>query len=269
MKLDNFESQVFFTTVRITVPNEQNMGASIGTGFIYSSSIADDPQNRRIILLISNRHVFGDPKNTLVINFHKKNPENGDPILGETNTLRQEGFHNNYFPHPNENVDLACMNISFIADKQNQIYHKNLHLKFFEDIDENEIIPGSDVLFIGYPENRFDINHNLPILRKGIIATIPTIDFNGQKQFLIDAQVLKGSSGSPVFASIKGNYKLVGVVSQTMIKHQKLTTIPTAYDFGVEQTLGLGVVLKKVLVEELIENAVSTITKLIKEKEDL
>ena len=71
MKLDKFQSQIFFTTVRITIPDNQGEGASIGTGFIYSTPLPNDPKNRSITLLISNKHVFGNPNNKIIINFHK------------------------------------------------------------------------------------------------------------------------------------------------------------------------------------------------------
>ncbi len=266
MKIDKFESQIFFTTVRITVPNDQGTGASIGTGFIYKAPIMGDSKNRTVTLLISNKHVFGNPTSKLIINFHKKNAETSEPILREIVTVQWDDFTNNYFAHPNANVDLACLNISPVINT-NQIYYKNIHDKFLGNFDESEILPGSDIFFIGYPENRFDVIHNLPILRKGILSTILDIDFNGEKQFVIDAQVLKGSSGSPVFVTTGGHYKLAGVISATMIKHQQLMTIPAIYDFGIEQTLGLGIVLKKILVEELIQNVVAKIKILLDEKE--
>jgi hypothetical protein len=81
---------------------------------------------------------------------------------------------------------------------------------------------GQDVFFIGYPENRFDVTHNLPLLRKGCIASAPNVDFNGKRQFLIHAQVFQGSSGSPVFALTGGEFKIAGVISQTMIKNSTL-----------------------------------------------
>jgi S1-C subfamily serine protease len=121
------------------------------------------------------------------------------------------------------------------------------------DFTEEKLNPGLDIWFVGYPDNRFDSTNNLPLLRRGYISSIPKVDYNSQKQFIIDAQVFQGSSGSPVFAPIGNKYKLIGVVSATMIKHGQLQTIPTLQNgLGVQQILGLGIVIKSTTIVELI-----------------
>ena len=70
---------------------------------------------------------------------------------------------------------------------------------------------------------------------------MPNVDFNGKGQIVIDAQIFPGSSGSPVFVDWDGKYSLLGIVSQTMIRHSQLQTLPANVpQVGVEQTLGLG-----------------------------
>ena len=39
----------------------------------------------------------------------------------------------------------------------------------------------------------------MPILRRGVTATHPNINYEGKREFLIDAACFPGSSGSPVF----------------------------------------------------------------------
>jgi hypothetical protein len=56
-----------------------------------------------------------------------------------------------------------------------------------------------EVKFIGYPIGMWDEKHNLPIVRRGMTASDPVVDFNGRREFLIDAAVFPGSSGSPVY----------------------------------------------------------------------
>lgn len=53
---------------------------------------------------------------------------------------------------------------------------------------------------IGYPLSLIDKKNNLPIVRKGVIATTPTVDFNEDHGFLVDITCQQGSSGSPVVA---------------------------------------------------------------------
>jgi hypothetical protein len=123
------------------------------------------------------------------------------------------------------------------------------------DFTDPNLLPGNEVWFVGYPENRFDTVNNLPILRRGYIASLPKIDFEGRKQFLIDAQVFPGSSGSPVFTALNGKMQLLGIVSETMIKHGQLQMLPTAQAIGVQQIIGLGIVLKATLLRPLAEKA--------------
>ena len=160
-----------------------------------------------------------------------------------------------YYEHPDQDVDLACINISIIDSKN--AFYKHIYLEMFSTCDEAELLPGNEVWFIGYPENRYDVIHNLPILRKGFIASIPHIDYNGKKHIVIDAQVFPGSSGSPVFTNIDGKYRLVGVISETMIKNQKLQEIAAISDSQVQQIIGLGLIQKSTLVKELIDNVIS------------
>lgn len=59
---------------------------------------------------------------------------------------------------------------------------------------------------IGYPNGIWDAKNNLPIIRKGVTATHPAINFNGKSEFLTDIASFPGSSGSPVFLLNVGGY---------------------------------------------------------------
>ena len=41
--------------------------------------------------------------------------------------------------------------------------------------------------------------HNLPLVRSGIAATHPAVDYRGRRQGVVDMACFPGSSGSPVF----------------------------------------------------------------------
>jgi hypothetical protein len=250
LEMKYFHEQIFFSTVRITIPEQTGIGASMGTGFLLRKPLTKDP-SRTVILLISNKHVFKDPKGSIALNFHQKDLD-GNPILGQTANLSQSDFTNLYTGHPDNDVDLACLNVSFIANPPNSVYFKNITADMFSDFSEEHFLPGNNIWFIGYPENRYDLKNNLPILRRGYISSIPKIDFNGKKQFIIDAQVFPGSSGSPVFVEIDDHFVFCGIIVETMIKNELLRAVPVSFNVGVQQMLGLGVVIKSTLIEELI-----------------
>lgn len=251
-----FEEEVFFTTARISIPKPNSNGSSVGTGFLMRIPL-DDGTNREVVLLISNKHVFQDPNGSISFNFNKKNA-NSEPDLGNLHTFTGVDFSGIYTEHPNPNIDLACINASAITDPGSNVYFRTVGQNMISDFSEPSFVPGLDVWFVGYPANRYDSDNNLPLLRKGHISSIPRVDYNSQQQIIIDAQVFPGSSGSPVFTNIDGRFKLVGVVTQTMIRHGALQTIPATQQtsLGVQQTLGLGIVLKATLLNDLIESAI-------------
>lgn len=58
----------------------------------------------------------------------------------------------------------------------------------------------------GYPDGLWDAVNNRPVLRRGVTATHPIKDYNGKKEFLIDAPAIPGTSGSPVFIIDENGY---------------------------------------------------------------
>ena len=100
-----------------------------------------------------------------------------------------------------------------------------------------------------------------------MIASHPKYDFNGNKVFIIDAQVFPGSSGSPVYIDLAyekmkhgqfeiggRNLKLLGIVSASMTRNNKLKSIKTGMQFQTEEVLGLGIVYKSTAIKELIDS---------------
>ena len=144
-------------------------------------------------------------------------------------------------------------------------------MNMLADFSEPQLTVTQYVYFIGYPDNRYDKKNNLPLVRMGMIASHPKYDYNGEPIFIIDAQVFPGSSGSPVLIDLtyenlkngqlvigQRNFKLLGIVSQTMVRNNKLQTIQTATDFVTQEILGLGIVFKSTLIKELIDSMPTT-----------
>ena len=181
--------------------------------------------------------------------------DDGSPDFGNVIDFEQIGFEDHYFPHPNPLVDLACVNA--YGTVQTDAFYKYLNDDFLRPIDYRQVAPGSEVIFVGYPDNRYDVVNNLPLIRKGWIASMPDVDFNGKGEIVIDAQIFPGSSGSPVFVHWEGKYTLLGIVSQTMIRDSKLQVIQAnTPPLGVREILGLGIIIKQRHIQELIDFAV-------------
>ncbi len=252
MAQQGFEHSVAYITARITIQNPDGT-ISIGTGFFYHAPLQDGT-DRSLTLLISNKHIFGNPMGRLIISLNCRK-QDGTPEFGNVATFDQVGFAGAYFAHPNPDVDLACVNVSGIT--RTNAFYMTLSDIFLKPIDYEKVTLASNVIFVGYPENRYDIVNNLPLIRSGTIASMPTVNFNGKGQIVIDGQIFPGSSGSPVFVAWEGRYSLLGVVSETLIRHSQLQTLPANMPpVGVQQILGLGIVVKQEHVRELIDFAV-------------
>lgn len=252
-----FEQEISYITARIESYARDGKG-TVGTGFIYSFPVKDRP-GKVMKLLISNKHVFIDRKGEVRIKLNKRAEGEDEPSYGISAEVSYKDYEAFYFEHPDKDVDLACVNVSSL-DKVNAFY-MNLQDDFLEDLNYEHVAPGTGVLFVGYPNNIYDVQNNLPLIRNGTIASMPEIDFNGKGQIVIDAQVFPGSSGSPVFVLSDSRYLLLGVVSETIIRHSKLQTLPANHsNEGVEQILGLGIVIKQRHVRELIDYATEEFT---------
>src|SRR3954471_785314 len=68
------------------------------------------------------------------------------------------------------------------------------------DAQLQELSAVEEILMIGYPNGLWDAVNNYPLIRRGVTASHPAVDFdvNGVPTTVIDAACFPGSSGSPV-----------------------------------------------------------------------
>lgn len=251
----SFNHHAAFTAVRIRIKVhvENKILTKTGTGFLFMADIPlGDDVVRNKLLLISNKHVLCGGKGEMTITLNRRKID-GTPDFGNAKKFVYNRFADYYIEHPNENVDLACVDVSEFT--HTDAYTAYLNPSFLTPIDYEKIAPGSDVLFVGFPNGIYDTKNNLPLVRKGTLASMPNLDFNGKGEIVIDAQVYAGSSGSPVFISWDRTYKLLGVVSKTM----RRSAVVEESDEEIYPTLGLGIVVKQRHVQELIDYATKEI----------
>lgn len=195
-------NQIVHSTLQIIV-KKQDGSASAGTGFLFLFE-------HSFPCLITNKHVVNLFQN-VVVRFTKAD-ENQNPLLGQFIPCDITDCLADAVPHPDSAVDLVAIPLEPIF---REIEKNNLqafmYFYSFDSIpksdDWNWICPGKDVLMIGYPFGIRDKKNNLPIVRKGIIATVPTVNFDTDHGFLVDTFASKGSSGSPIIAMRYG-YKV-------------------------------------------------------------
>lgn len=199
----SISEQITYSTVRIEC---QYLDGTIGTGtgffFTFSKNEGD------VTVVITNKHVINGAKTGSFIMTRAN--ENNEPIDTDHLTINIENFESYWRKH-NSNVDLCAMSLEPILNETKSL---GVNL-FFYTLDES-IIPTQkqldelsaleEILMVGYPIGLWDSVNNKPILRRGVTATHPKMDYRGEKEIMIDAACFPGSSGSPVFIFNEGGY---------------------------------------------------------------
>lgn len=259
--------QLQYTPVRIeTTYADGNSGA--GTSFAFHDAASPPGQQ---LFLVTNKHVVAGASSGYL--YFTEMGLDGQPKVGEPFFMRNDMFHSLWHGHPNDDIDVAIMPLSWQLDLIARTgKHAFLRPITLDDVADPSVFQNLDVtasvLFVGFPNGMFDETHYLPIFRRGYVATTPDVDFNGSPVFLIDASVFPGSSGSPVFTvgdrDIGGTpaLKLLGIVAAVYTQPTEGTivwrpiSIPTnqAIVPTIDQMIDLGVVYKVRCIREAIDS---------------
>lgn len=226
--LDMSGHPTFQTVTRIRFPNVEGHA----TGFFYNS--------RGTTYLVTNRHVL--------IGEEYDNPESIRIFTREVDSINNREFHDielsegegdDWFSHPQgEVVDIAVIPLEFNLDSINprigiddERPPKTGSLAFNSDSilsEKDRVLPGDRCQIVGYPGQYVDQVYDFPVVRNAIVSTQYGLPYNQMPQFLTDARMHPGTSGSPVLAGpvtliTHGGidlwgpaYKLLGVHSATL-----------------------------------------------------
>ena len=232
MPQEYFNHHATRTAIQLSVAIE-GVDRWTGTGFFVEASreLKEGP-TIDCLLLISNKHVLAQGAGIQYIILNKKG-EDGSIRFGEQEILELANAVHRYMGHVDHEIDLACIDMRGIQTTQFKI--PIIGSSFLEELDTNRIGVGSDVLYAGFPNGMKDARNGLALMRKGSIASIPTMDCHSKGLIAMDGTVLPGNSGGPVFVDYDNTYHLLGVM------HARSTI---ADDFGF--------VIKQQYVNELI-----------------
>lgn len=185
------------TTALIETSNKN--GTSRGTGFMFAIKMGQDEVAP---LLITNKHVLKEAS-TISIKLSLSSPSDHTKKIGVAEYILKEGVNFLVFEHPDEDIDLAAINIAAVLQNMTDSGYSGHGNMFSEgDLVSLDILGdlglAETVVMVGYPTGLSDEKHNLPIIRQGTLASDPKIDFDGGRHFVIDCACFPGSSGSPV-----------------------------------------------------------------------
>ena len=266
MEINSITKKLLFNTVRVDTVLEDGSEGS-GTAFVVTHAHARGTHT----FIVTNRHlVDGVRRGGLV--FTQK--INGQPALGQRFQLNIEDFPHAWFMHPDPEVDLAIIPIRPLEqaarDRGVELYYHVIDSRLAPDAATLRALDAlEEVLFVGYPSGVWDQVNLMPILRRGTTATPMALDFEGRAEFLIDAAVYPGSSGSPVFVYQpetgrtgqgmgRSKFMFAGVVAAVFFREEANHLVPapvpannSATVMGSEM-IDLGLVIKASAVLEVI-----------------
>lgn len=199
--------QLSYATVRIECKSKDNQ-LFTGTGYFFRFRINKE-LNTHIPVVITNKHVIKNAYEGRII--FSKADEEGNPDDKNHFGLFLNNFEQMWKMHPSDDVDLCAMPIAPFLNQAEMANHK----LFYRSLDTtliptqeqlDDLSAMEDIVMVGYPNGIWDSINNKPIFRKGVTATHPNLDYNGKKEFMIDAACIPGSSGSPVFLLNENGY---------------------------------------------------------------
>ena len=196
MEINSITKRLLFNTIRVDTVLEDGSEGS-GTAFVFSHTSGSGVHT----FVVTNRHLVEGVRSGGLVFTQKRH---GQPALGERFQININDFSHAWFLHPNPDVDLAIIPLRPLEqaarDQGAELYYHAIDSHLVPDAAALRALDALEqVIFIGYPSGVWDQVNLMPIMRRGTTATPMELNFEGRPEFLIDAAVYPGSSGSPVF----------------------------------------------------------------------
>ncbi len=228
------DPQVLPIVVKIETCSEREKKPIMGTGFIVSREVKFASETKRVLFLVTNKHmisdwtladgVIKDLNKYLQVHFYRTDFSPEHP----TQSLRIELYDKEGRPddkkvqtHPNPSVDVAVVFLQDDLTKAKDISAPSFDVSFllpFQRITSHYVNIGSQVFVIGYPRGITSLRNNYPLVKFGYIASTPGEEFAIEisapdrrgvqkkvsltgKLLVIDGLIVPGNSGGPVVLS--------------------------------------------------------------------
>lgn len=258
-----------FCVARITAGVTGSSSAmAYGTGFLYRFVLPGGD----VICLVSNKHVL-ENRPWIEVGFAQRTADDRR-AFGPSTNLRVPAGSVPIIGHPNPTVDLAIMPIvplvHDLKSKGFEAFILTLDSSVCITPDRAETLnAATDVIMVGFPNGLMDHTNNLPVLRRGSLATPYRADYAGNRDFVVDIAAFGGSSGSPVFAFFNGleptpqgmnmggqSFYLIGVLHSGPVLNAEgrieQRPVPTQTVVVTQQMIHLGYCAKIALLDDFL-----------------
>jgi hypothetical protein len=189
-----------YSTARIPASSD----FKTGTGFFFNVPIEN---GEYAPILVTNKHVIAGTERLefLVHTAADKGAKVPSAVAGISCVAAD------WVPHPNPKIDLCGLAVAPVMLSMAPLvpFFRSLDPTLIKSDEElQELNAVEDILMVGYPNGLWDAKNNYPLLRRGITASHPAIDFevDGVATTVVDVASFPGSSGSPVFVYNDGTY---------------------------------------------------------------
>ncbi len=122
---------------------------------------------------------------------------------------------------------------------------------------QNDLFASDEIFILGYPKGITDL-YGQPIWKRETVASAPHLNWQGQKQFLVDCASREGMSGAPAIFYHRGNSITIG--NNTYHYPGPHTVFHGIYSGRLGKTsefeAQIGIIWRRELVDEIIDNRV-------------
>ncbi len=194
--------QMMYSTARIVGINAAGAAFSTGTGFFYQAPLAG-AGDQHVPMLITNKHVIaGVAHAEFMIHQNLSGAKKPD------GNVRVRSEPSEWVQHPNPKVDLCALPVGPVLNNAKGFFRALDPSIVPSEAQLEELSAVEEILMVGYPNGLWDEANNYPLIRRGITASHPAVDFDvgGVAATVIDAACFPGSSGSPVILYNVGTY---------------------------------------------------------------
>ena len=188
----------FYLDAVVAIGTDDDIGQRrwIGTGFLYGS--LDHRTERYNIWFVTNKHVIEKFRH-VYLKFNSAIEQNSSD---HKVSLTDNDGTRLWFEHPSGAADIAVspLNGKKLQDEQRQFsfIQSDKHLMDKSKMRELQTTEGDRVFVLGFPMGLVDSERQYAICRSGILSRIRDYLDNRTNEYLIDASVYPGNSGSPV-----------------------------------------------------------------------